>query len=273
MEGSGTLNQHAVTFRLKGEALPSAAPDKPYAFEFDERSSGTHFTAHGSLPRPFDVGLVDAEFDASGADLHDLYYLVGVSLPNTGAFHLQGRMVRRGSETLFDDLKVVSGQSDVQGRVSLDTQKSGRTLVHADLSSALLRLADVGLRVNEVSHLDLADVKWDLGRFGKLHVRMGKGARGSGPRERMVPLINDAGAVLRWFIDVSTQRRYEIVDRQLFPDGFVQQHILHATGHDGGLIALRVCIVIKLGLSASNQALISRIDEYFDPAELAPLMS
>jgi uncharacterized protein involved in outer membrane biogenesis len=146
MEGAGTLNQRAVTFRLKGDALPSAAPDKPYAFEFDERSSGTHFTAHGSLPRPFDLGLVDAEFDASGADLRDLYYLVGVSLPNTGTFHLQGRMVRRGSETLFDDLKVVSGQSDVSGRVSLGTQKNGRTLVHADLRSALLRLADVGLR-------------------------------------------------------------------------------------------------------------------------------
>ena len=146
MEGSGTLNQRAVTFRLKGDALPSAAPDKPYAFEFDERSSGTHFTAHGSLPQPFDFRLVDAEFDASGADLRDLYYLVGVSLPNTGTFHLHGRMVRRGRETLFDDLKVVSGQSDVQGQVSLDTQKSGRTLVHADLSSALLRLADVGPR-------------------------------------------------------------------------------------------------------------------------------
>ncbi len=70
--------------------------------------------------------LVDAEFDASGADLRDLYYLVGVSLPNTGTCHLQGRMVRRGGETLFDDLTVVSGQSDVLGRVSLDTQTSGR---------------------------------------------------------------------------------------------------------------------------------------------------
>jgi uncharacterized protein involved in outer membrane biogenesis len=146
MEGSGTLNQRAVTFRLKGDALPSAAPDKPYAFEFDERSSGAHVTAHGALPRPFDLRLVDAEFDASGADLRDLYYLVGVRLPNTGTFHLHGRMMRRGGETLFDDLKVVSGQSDVQGRVSLGRQKDGRTLVHTDLSSALLRLADVGLR-------------------------------------------------------------------------------------------------------------------------------
>ena len=36
-------------------------------------------------------------------------------------------------------------------------------------------------------------MKWDLGRLGKLHARKGKGARGSGPRERMVPLINGAG--------------------------------------------------------------------------------
>jgi ketosteroid isomerase-like protein len=88
------------------------------------------------------------------------------------------------------------------------------------------------------------------------------GARRDNDKERALK-------VLRWFIDVSTQRRYEIVDRQLFPDGFVQQHILHATGRNGGSIALRVCIVIKLGING----LISRIDEYFDPAELVPLMS
>jgi site-specific recombinase XerD len=62
-------------------------------------------------------------------------------------------------------------------------------------------MSDVGLRVNEACRLDLPDIKWDLGRFGKLHVRHGKGARGSGPRERMVPLINNAGATLRWFVE------------------------------------------------------------------------
>jgi len=62
-------------------------------------------------------------------------------------------------------------------------------------------MSEVGLRVNEACKLDLPDVKWDLGRFGKLHVRHGKGARGSGPRERMVPLINNAAATLRWFVE------------------------------------------------------------------------
>jgi ketosteroid isomerase-like protein len=74
--------------------------------------------------------------------------------------------------------------------------------------------------------------------------------------------------VIKWFINTTTDRHYEILDRQLFDGGFVQQHILHANGRNGGSISMRVCIVIKLG----TNGLISRIDEYFDPAEIAPLL-
>ena len=46
-----------------------------------------------------------------------------------------------------------------------------RKFAPAARSYAAARLmAETGLRVNEASHLDLADVKWELGRFGKLHV-------------------------------------------------------------------------------------------------------
>jgi integrase len=61
--------------------------------------------------------------------------------------------------------------------------------------------ADVGLRVNEVCLLDLEDVRWELGRFGKLNVRHGKGSRRRGPKPRLVPLINGADQNLRWFIE------------------------------------------------------------------------
>jgi ketosteroid isomerase-like protein len=78
--------------------------------------------------------------------------------------------------------------------------------------------------------------------------------------------------VIDWFIDVTTERRYDILDRQLFDDGstsgFVQQHVLHATGHAGQSISMRVCIVIRVG----TNGLIDRIDEYFDPAGITPLM-
>lgn len=81
--------------------------------------------------------------------------------------------------------------------------------------------------------------------------------------------------VIDWFITATTERHYEILDRQLFGcgssgsvSGFVQQHILHATGHAGQSISMRVCIVIRVG----TNGLIDRIDEYFDPAEIAPLI-
>ncbi|MER6046378.1 hypothetical protein ABT168_02640 [Streptomyces sp. NPDC001793] len=56
-------------------------------------------------------------------------------------------------------------------------------------------MSQVGLRVSAACKLDLADIEWDLGRFGKLHVRHGKGARGSGSREplRRKPPICLAG--------------------------------------------------------------------------------
>jgi len=79
---------------------------------------------------------------------------------------------------------------------------------------------------------------------------------------------NRALRVIAWFMDSTTSRRYEILDRQFFDGGFVQQHVLHAAGKGGGSISLRVCIVIKVGMNG----LITKIDEYFDPAELEPLL-
>ncbi|MBB5866724.1 integrase [Allocatelliglobosispora scoriae] len=69
-------------------------------------------------------------------------------------------------------------------------------------SYAMARLMEkVGPRVNETCQLDLTDVHWELGRFGKLHIRAGKGSRGSGARQRMTPLINGADVLLRWYIE------------------------------------------------------------------------
>jgi len=68
-----------------------------------------------------------------------------------------------------------------------------RKFVPAARNYAAARLeADVGLRVNEIRMLDLDDVRWELGRFGKLNVRHGKGARRRGPKPRLVRLINGA---------------------------------------------------------------------------------
>lgn len=59
----------------------------------------------------------------------------------------------------------------------------------------------VGLRIGETSKLDLLDLKWELGAFGKLHVRFGKGSRRRGCKQRMASLINGSRDVLAWYVE------------------------------------------------------------------------
>ena len=65
----------------------------------------------------------------------------------------------------------------------------------------------------------------------------------------------------------TAERRYEVLDRQVFDGGFVQQHIVHATNRTGAPLSFRACLVVKV----TPDGLISRIDEYLDPADLEPL--
>lgn len=58
-----------------------------------------------------------------------------------------------------------------------------------------------GLRVDEAVRLEVGDVHFDRGPFGKLHVRFGKGARTSGPRARWVPMLDRVDEILRWYLN------------------------------------------------------------------------
>jgi ketosteroid isomerase-like protein len=75
--------------------------------------------------------------------------------------------------------------------------------------------------------------------------------------------------VIEWFVSATADRHYEILDRRAFDGGFVQQHILSGTARNGTPYSLRVGIIIRVG--ADGQ--ITRIDEYLDPADLAPLLN
>ncbi|MGB4135808.1 MAG: tyrosine-type recombinase/integrase [Microbacterium sp.] len=58
----------------------------------------------------------------------------------------------------------------------------------------------VGLRITESTKLDLRDWRPDLGTLGKLHVRFGKGSRGRGSKQRLVPAINGADKLMDWWL-------------------------------------------------------------------------
>jgi uncharacterized protein involved in outer membrane biogenesis len=152
--GRGQLNGKPVSFELNGDPLDLVRPDSPYAWEFTEESSGSHVIVHGSLPQPFKVDLVNGKFEASGENLKDLYFLTGVSLVNTGPYHLTGSVERRGDDSRFTELHLHTGQSEVDGNLSI-TSLNDRPKFDATLTSKLLRTADFGARA--AGHVPAAD--------------------------------------------------------------------------------------------------------------------
>ena len=143
--GAGQLNGRSATIELTADPLASASRDKPYRFAFDERSSGAHVSGSGTLLQPFDLSVLDMTFDATGADLKDLYYLTGTRFIDTGHFEFSGKLARRGQHSQYSDLAVRFGDSDVHGSASIE-MSGGRSTIDANLNSQLLRMADVGLR-------------------------------------------------------------------------------------------------------------------------------
>ena len=83
-----------------------------------------------------------------------------------------------------------------------DRVATARKFGPAGRDYALFRtLYHCGLRSDEAASLEQVDLHFDRGPFGKIHVRFGKAARGSGLRPRWVPMLDHLDLVLRWFID------------------------------------------------------------------------
>ncbi|MEA3177512.1 MAG: AsmA family protein [Gammaproteobacteria bacterium] len=145
IEGAGQLNGRSVNFTLNCDPLATVTRGHPYRFEFVEESSGTRLTGKGTVPQPFDFHYLETTFESAGEDMKDLYFLTGVSLPETGSYHLTGKFTRQDHHLEFTDLDAKSGRSDMHGTVLIETKRGGApSHTVADLRSQLLRLSDLG---------------------------------------------------------------------------------------------------------------------------------
>lgn len=78
---------------------------------------------------------------------------------------------------------------------------TARVFAAAGRAYALFRtLYHAGLQTEEAVMLDVADLYFDRGPFGKIHVRYGKATKGSGPRPRRVPMLDGLDLILKWYL-------------------------------------------------------------------------
>jgi uncharacterized protein involved in outer membrane biogenesis len=142
IRGRGRLNGRAATLALEGEPLAAVRRGTPYHFSVQETSGDARLSAHLEVPQPFDLRSVHGPFEVSGPTFADLFYLVGLHLPQTAPFTLHGSFERELKRFVYRDMVAHAGQSDLAGTLQVDSS-SGRPEVTGGLRSNFLQLSDL----------------------------------------------------------------------------------------------------------------------------------
>ena len=142
LTGTGEANGKPFALSAIGQPLLGIRPDKPYMLTAAIREGDTHLDGRVTIARPFDLGSLEADFNASGQDLADLYHLTRLALPNTAPYKLTAHLHRAGTRVDLRDLHGTFGSSDVHGEITVETANK-RPVMTADIASRSLTLSDV----------------------------------------------------------------------------------------------------------------------------------
>jgi uncharacterized protein involved in outer membrane biogenesis len=141
LKGKGTINKEPFALEAAGGALQGLTPQHPYPFDLAVTAGDNHIKATGRVLKPFDLGGLDLDVEATGNDLAELYYLTRLALPNTPPYSVRAHVVRRGQRVAVTDIQGKLGDSDLAGTANVDTSRK-RPAISGDLSSQHLRVAD-----------------------------------------------------------------------------------------------------------------------------------
>jgi uncharacterized protein involved in outer membrane biogenesis len=143
LTGDGTLNRNKFLADVKGGPLLNVDESKPYAFKADIHSGETHVLVDGAITQPFHLDRFIAGLDITGPNLSDLYYLTGLTLPGTPAYHLTVSVKREGALYRLNDIRAMLGKTDLAGNLSVDTANKIPALA-GKVASRVLNFTDLG---------------------------------------------------------------------------------------------------------------------------------
>lgn len=143
LTGAGILNGAKFLADVRGGPLINVDAGKPYGFRADIHAGTSHAVIDGSITHPFHLGQFTAQATFTGADLSDLYYLIGLPMPGTPPYRLSGALSRDGPVLQLNGLHGTIGWSDLRGDLTLDVSNP-TPLLRGTLASHNLRFADLG---------------------------------------------------------------------------------------------------------------------------------
>ncbi len=132
-------------FSLQGRAespLELRETDKPYQIDLRAQAGRTRAHARGTLLDPLRLRDFDLQMTLVGQDMEDLYPLLGLAIPPTPPYKLDGRFTRDGNTWNYDRFTGVVGDSDLGGSASVTVGRE-RPLLKANLVSKRLDFDDL----------------------------------------------------------------------------------------------------------------------------------
>lgn len=117
VQGKGRWQGNPFTLRGGTESpLELTDSDHPFRIHLDGRAGATHAVASGTLTNPFQLRVFDLQFALSGQDLADLYPLLGIAIPPSPPYALNGRLKRDHDVWRYDSFTGKVGDSDLGGQ-------------------------------------------------------------------------------------------------------------------------------------------------------------
>lgn len=129
--------------RTGGVLQLSADTEGTFPLEISAVAGRTRLKASGSITNLAEIGSINAEFRLEGQSLADLYKLVGVVLPGTPPYKLQGQLDKQGLLWSIKQIKGVLGKSDLSGALAFDRSKQVPFL-SGKVQSRVLDFEDLG---------------------------------------------------------------------------------------------------------------------------------
>jgi uncharacterized protein involved in outer membrane biogenesis len=147
VQGGGHWKGNRFTLRGRAESpLDLRDTASPYRIDAHAQAGATRAHARGTLLDPLRLRDFDLKLALVGKNLEDLYPLIGVALPPTSPYSLDGRLTReiKGKLTTwhYDDFTGKVGDSDLAGDASVATG-GARPYLRANLVSRQLDFDDL----------------------------------------------------------------------------------------------------------------------------------
>jgi uncharacterized protein involved in outer membrane biogenesis len=115
----------------------------PYPLQAELTLGRTRVKAAGNITSLLRFATVDLQLGLRGDNLEQLYPLLGIAVPATKAYAIDGHLVHQQKWWRYDNFSGRIGSSDIAGSLQIDNAGK-RPALHGDLVSKRIDLADLG---------------------------------------------------------------------------------------------------------------------------------